>query len=73
MTIEIETVDQLIAAGYSVSTFCHACKRVGPKLDLQKYSAAGRGHLRPIDLKLRHRECGTVLSLTIHAAKGYGK
>jgi len=73
MTIVIETVEQLLAAGYSVSTYCHACKRVGPLLNLQKYIDQGCGNLRPIDLKLRHRECGALLSLTIHAAKGYGK
>lgn len=73
MTIEIETVEQLLQAGYSVSTYCHACKRSGPKLDLAKYIDQGRGHLRPIDLGLKHQRCGRKLALTIHAAKGYGK
>jgi len=71
--IEVETVEQLAAHGYTVSTFCHACKRVGPLLDLQKYIDQGRGDLRPIDLKLKHKRCGKLLGLTIHAAKGYGK
>lgn len=73
MTIEIETIAQLLSNGYSVSTFCPRCKRRGPDLDLAKYIADGRGDMRPIDLRVRHQRCRTVLDITIHPAPGYGK
>lgn len=73
MTIEIETVAQLLAAGYRVETFCPKCGRRGPDLDLPKYIADGRGDMRPIDLRVRHQRCRTVLDLSIQPAKGYGK
>lgn len=71
--IKIETVAELVEHGYSVSTFCPTCHRHGPTLDLQKYIDGGRGHLRPAQLKARHKYCRTILQLTIRPAKGYGK
>jgi hypothetical protein len=71
--IEIETVEQLLAHGYSVSVWCPACHRNGPVLNLQQYVDQGKGTLRPKDLGLRHKRCGRPLELTVHAAKGFGK
>ncbi len=71
--IEIETVEQLRNAGYSVSVACTKCKYNGPMLDLERYIRRGRGGMRPIELGLRHGQCKTPLQLTIHAATGYGK
>ena len=71
--IKIETVEELRNAGYSVSVACTKCGYNGPMLDLDRYIRQGRGGLRPIDLGLRHEKCKTLLQLTIHAAKGYGK
>lgn len=73
MTIVIETVDQLIHYKHTVETWCPTCKRFGPDLDLPSYANAGKGRFRPIDLGLKHRECGTVLEITIRPPKGYGK
>jgi hypothetical protein len=71
--INIETVEQLRNAGYSVSVACTKCGYNGPTLDLEKFIRQGRGGKRPIELGLRHERCKTLLQLTIHAAKGYGK
>lgn len=73
VSIEIGTIEQLLAHSYTVETRCQQCKRFGPNLDLKAYAAAGQGHLRPIDLSIKHRECGTVLSITIRPPKGFGK
>jgi len=73
MTIEIETVQQVRDQGYSVSVRCWKCKYNGPTLDLDKYIRQGRGHLRPIELKLKHARCKTLLDLSLHPPKGYGK
>jgi hypothetical protein len=71
--IKIETVEELRNHGYSVTVWCPKCSYRGPTLDLDKYIRQGRGGMRPIELGLRHQRCKTVLQLTIHPAKGYGK
>lgn len=73
MSIEIETVEQLVRHRYTVSTFCPKCGRRGPDLDLETYIQQGRGAFRPIDLGLRHARCKSVLQLLISPPKGYGK
>jgi hypothetical protein len=73
VTIDIETIDQLIRYEHTVEIWCPSCKRFGPDLDLKPYADAGMGGVRPKDLSLRHRECGTVLEITIRPPKGYGK
>jgi hypothetical protein len=73
MSIDIETVEQLRDHHYTVTVWCTKCNCRGPELDLNQYIRQGRGGLRPIDLGLKHKSCGTVLQLSIHPAKGFGK
>jgi len=71
--IKIETIDELILYEHTVETWCPMCKRFGPDLNLKSYADAGYGRFRPKALRLKHRECGTVLELTVRPPKGYGK
>ena len=73
MTIEIETVEQLLSHSYTVGTWCPKCARRGPELNLAKYVLKGQGDMRPKDLRLKHATCRARLEIQIWPAKGYGK
>jgi hypothetical protein len=70
--IEIDTVRQLLEAGYSVSTTCETCWTHYGKVDLRLLVQHGRGDERPIRLGLECPKCRVRLGLTIHPPGGPG-
>lgn len=71
--IKVETLAEFEQAGYKLATWCPTCKRHGPLIDPRRYVDRGKGGMKPSGLRIRHRECGTLLEIRVQAAKGYGK
>lgn len=64
--LNIWTVREQFENGYTVTKWCPTCKTWAGELDLAGLVAAGYGDKPPLQIGLRHRDCRTLVLLTIH-------
>ena len=65
--IKIETVDEFIAYGYTVSSWCWRCRKFREDFDLPMFARRGFGGCRPIDLDQHCIQCRTRLLINVRA------